>query len=646
MIHTWKAVLCFTPLWFLSAIAANEDTTKSYHVDAVVVTATRTTISQSDAPSSIQVVTSETIKRINGTTIADILRFANGVELKDYGTIGGIKNVKLRGLSTENVALLVDGHPVNNPQYGSMDLSLLPLETMDKIEVLYGGASALYGGNALGGVVNLVTRRAQDGFHGRAKVEMGSFGASRLIAEVQNRLHDIGLLVNVSKEFGDDDYPFISQRSQGDTTIYRRNADYARTQVFVSSDFQPVKNVDLYASLLYVTFERGAPGPISSPSTARQHDDVYRVLVGSKWKALETIVFTLSGIYNYNNESYIENIPFIPTDLLYKSRSYSINFETEWVPIIWDRMLGGIEYGKGWLDVKGISWASPFIMKPERGQKSAYLSNEVHIEDEAEWLDRFMFFQTIRYDGYSDVRDEAISPKFGINVRLNKSYNVHLRSSLGKNFRVPTFNDLYYPNYSNTGLAPEHSTAFDGGIIGSLEKSGRQTLEITYFDINTEEKIVTGADWRPYNIGKANNSGIELRYDYHSLDGKADVYFGLTFIDALKKNKDSATDSTFEKQLVSVPRSSGAMGVSIESEIGRITINHYITGLRYINADNTKSLPAYMVTDVNISKRIAMDNILVLLRCDVSNVFDVSYQSIFDYPMPGRTFMVSVGIEY
>jgi outer membrane cobalamin receptor len=649
MKQQFKTLLCFMPMALSYGMqsGAGDDSTRTYHTDEVVVTATRTAILFADTPSPIHIISAESIQRIDGKTAADVLRNLNGASIKDYGAVGGTKNVTFRGLSTENVSLLINGNPINDPQYGSMDLSLLPLDAVDRMEISYGGSSALYGGNALGGVVNIITRRASNDVHARIHGEGGSFGARRATAELQGRFSGVGMLAGVSRETGNDFFPFAWHRqNQSDTTLYRRNADYKRTNIFMNSDYQLAEGFALNASIQYVKFERGVPGSIAYPSPARENDDVFRTLFGSKFYLNKNLIFSFNGIYNHSNEIYREPIDYIPTDLLYHSRSYLINSQIEWSPVTWDRLLGGAEYGEGRLDVDGISWGSPFFMNPARVQKSVYLSNEIINQNESEWFNRISLYQTGRYDYYSDVKENAFSPKLGVNLQINKQYNVHIRSSWGKNFRVPTFNDLYYPMYSNPHVTPEHSTAFDAGVVGNIEQWGGQTLQVTYFDIVTKNKIVYAADYKPYNIGKAKNSGIEIRYDYHSLDGKVEAYFGFTLIDAIKVNRASQTDSTYEKQLPYVPKSLGAFGLSVETYIGRININQSITSVRYTNSDNSNSLPAYMLTDVNIAKKISLPYIQLTLRCAVSNIFDADYQAVEGYPTYGRAYKAGISVDY
>jgi len=644
-----KILLCIIPvaLSYSMSSDAGDDSTRIYHVDDVVVTATRSAVSFADTPSPVQVISAESIQGIDGKTVADVLRNVNSVSIKDYGAAGGTKNVTFRGLSTENVLLLFHGVPINDAQYGSMDLSLLPLDAVDRIEISYGGSSALYGGNALGGVVNILTRQASDDIHARIQGEGGSFNMRRVAAELQGRLSGVGMFAGIARETGNDFFPFVWHRqNQSDTTLYRRNADYKRTNIFINSDYRPIEDLAFDASIQYVKLERGVPGSISYPSPARQSDEVFRALVGSKLYLNQNLVLSLSGIYNRSDENYMEPIDYIPTDLLYKSSSFFINSQVEWSPVSGDRLLGGVEYSESRLDVEGISWGSLFLMNPARVQKSAYISNEIVYRSESIWFDRMLLYVTGRYDYYSDVIEDAFSPKLGINIRINKQYNVHIRSSWGKNFRVPTFNDLYYPMYSNPNVTPERSTAFDAGFVGNIEQSGEQTLQVTYFDIVTKNKIVYAADYKPYNIGKAENSGVEIRYDYHSFNGRIEAYFGFTLIDAVKKNRISLTDSTYDKQLPYVPNSLGTFGLSVETYIGKININQSITSLRYTNSDNSNSLPAYTLTNVNIAKKIPLHSIQLTLRCAVSNIFDTDYQTVEGYPTYGRAYKVGISIDY
>jgi len=517
---------------------------------------------------------------------------------------------------------------------------------VNRVEVMSGGASALYGSDASVGVVNIMTRRAAEGFHARLGRETGSFGEQRTTVELQGRFAGVGIIAGVTQEFGYDDYPFtISRQGATDTMMNRHNSDYTRQHVYGSADMQVLDNIKFNASAAYVKFERGIPGSLTYVlETARQNDEVFRATARGVWQPAENMSLNVSGSYTRSNEEYREPSLYGASDLWYHENYYSINSHLTWSPIVEDQILCGIEYRGGSLNADGLSYGSPFAMVPTRFQKSVYLSNSYTIQYKTEWFDKLVLYQSLRADEYTDTFGRALSPKIGFNARVYQPYNIHVRGSWGKNFRVPTFNDLYYPMYSNPKLNPEHSTNIDAGVIGNLEQSGTQTMQFTYFAIFTEDKIAYGAEYVPYNIGKAESRGVEVRYEYHASDNKFDAFCGLSFVETL--NTTSENEAAFHKQLPYIPRSQGTFGSSFLTDLGRITLQHTMIGERFKNAENTNGVSAYSLTDVNIAKEIAYSGIHFTVRCDVNNVFNAQYQVMEYYPMPGRTFRFRVSVDY
>ena len=634
------------------ALASDEDTTKIYNGQEVVVTATRAAIAPEDAPAQVRLVSPQEIQRVNGTTVADILQIVDGVTIMDYGATGGVKTITTRGLTSANVTILLDGNPLNDQQNGVVDLSLLPLSSIDRIEFVSGGASALYGGNATGGVVNLITRRSSQDFSVFAKGSLGSFSERNGTFELGGRFDSIGMVAGVSQESGKDNFPFLYHRiTAPDTTLIRTNADYTRVLAYWNGDYHPSNDINVNSFVQYVKSEHGNPGSINLPLNQQQSDETFHGIIDANISVRENIIWKIGGIYDQANELVHDTLRYT-----YFNKSTSFHSQIEWLPDKWDRIIGGVEYSDAQLSAHGYNFlydsywnveaVIPNFITPVRIQKSTYVSNEITIKNGAEWFDRFIFTQSGRYDGYSDVCENAFSPKLGMNIRVNKVYNVHLRSSWAQDFRVPTFNDLYYPGYSNPNLNPERSTAFDVGVLGSIDQTGRQTLEITYFNIASKDKIVLNPMFIPYNIGKAENAGLEIRYDYHSADNRFDAYTGFSFVDARKKDRISETDSTYNKYLQYVPLASGVFGLSFQTDIGRISIIETYTGLRYIDAANINSLPAYALTDVNLMENIPLSHYQLTINASIKNIFDTDYQSYADYPMPGRSFKISLGIEY
>ena len=159
MQHRWNRVIFSIFFFCTSAIAAENDTTKTYHANEVVVTATRSSILQNDSPSPVDILTLQEIQRTNGSSVVDVLRSSEGFFLKDYGPTASLKTVSFRGMAAEHILVLYDGTRLNNFQNGQVDFSLLPMSNIDHIEVVRGGNSSLYGADAVGGIINIISSR-------------------------------------------------------------------------------------------------------------------------------------------------------------------------------------------------------------------------------------------------------------------------------------------------------------------------------------------------------------------------------------------------------------------------------------------------------------------------------------------------------
>ena len=149
------------------------DSAKTYQAAEVVVTATRSSISEKDTPSPTEVLGTSEIHSANGVTVADALQMYTGVLLREYGAGASLATVSLRGSASEHVLVLIDGNRFTGFQNGLVDFSLLPLDNVSRIEVLHGGASALYGADAVGGVINVLTRPVGSDLHVSVKGSVG-----------------------------------------------------------------------------------------------------------------------------------------------------------------------------------------------------------------------------------------------------------------------------------------------------------------------------------------------------------------------------------------------------------------------------------------------------------------------------------------
>lgn len=623
---------------------AEGDSAKTYQVSEVVVTATRIPISAKDSPSPVEVIGSNALRNLNGGTIADALRSSSSIFINDYGANGALKTVTLRGTSAQQLLVLVDGNRFNSFQNGLVDASLLPLNNIERIEIVRGGSSALYGADALGGVVNILTRRPTSELLIRTDAATGSFGFQKYSLEAQGNLGPVWLLVGYADDRGKDDYPSPVPNSNSlDTTVRRQNADFHRRQIYFSGTIKPDDRSLVTLLAQNILADRGVPGPLFAPgstSQARQADNDANFLASYLSRNPNGTEFELQTGFHHSLQRYLDPDPSFPIDSYYENSFVNLNPQVRFLLSPNERLAVGGEFAEG------ILGSNDFDNRITRVQKSFYVSNELQFDFQRTMADRISLYQTIRYDNISDV-GYAVVPKVGINVRVMKEGEVHLRASLGQNFRAPTFNDMYYRGFGNPNLKPERSTSFDAGVTAESDIGGRQSVEFTYFHIDTENRILFDlASFVPVNIGRAVSRGFEVKYDGRFLGGMITLGANYTFDDARKKNRSSATDSTFDTQLLFVPRHLANLSVALHVTPATLNIIHTIVGSRYTSEDNSTLLSTYRLTHANVVLNFPFGRWKFFAKFEVNNLFDYNYEVFLYFPMPKRNYRATFSIEY
>jgi outer membrane cobalamin receptor len=622
MKQQFKALLYFVPMALSYGMpsGAGDDSTRTYRADEVVVTATRSNIQPKDSPSPVQVITTEDIQRTNGSSVADILRSSESIFVKDQGPTASLKTVSFRGMASEHILVLLDGTRINNFQNGSVDFSLLPMGNIDRIEVVRGGNSSLYGADALGGIINIISSRPSEILQAHSDVSLGSFNYQRYSLDVRGRIQGVGIVFGMMHDQATGDYPFIFHRvGLTDTTRRRDGSDFTRTQLYLNTDYSFDNRSNMTFSIQRVKSNQGVPGSLTFISAMRQDDDAVTTVASLHDNHLNNLSFSLNLGFTYGLQMYYSQT---------KTTLATVNPQIQWVVTPWDRVIVGVEFVEGHLD----------------GMLPATVSNEMLFQHESASLDRLSLFQSIRYDALSEGQ-ESCSPKIGFNLRLVRDWDTRIRASYGKNFRMPTFNDLYSPWGGNPALKPEHSECFDVGMETTLDRSGVHSLQLTYFNIDTKDRILLthiGWNYFPINVSHAQSIGLEGRYDLRLYSDAVSAFTDVTINNAFRQSN----DSTNGKQLLYIPKAVCSFGISAKIFSFQCNISQSYTSERFTTEDESVSLPDYWLTDLNISTVVPLNSLRLNFRVEISNVFDTDYQVLPDYPMPERSFRITLGIDY
>ena len=616
-----------------------------YQLNPVTVSSTRERSLASEVPSSIDAISSREIERRNLQNVGDVVTALSGVTLKEYGGIGDIKSLSIRGSTSGQVLVMMDGQRLNTAQTGEVDLSTLPIEGVERVEVVRGGTSALYGADAVGGVVNIITKskayRPTVGM--TAGMMQGSFGTSTYKGGGTFATERFFALLSCKYLHTDGNYYYDSPYGG---RIKRENADLTSQSIFGKSSVElgtESLNRTLSISGQLYRDEGGSPGTTYQPSAdARKKNQNMSVAVSYDQSvgAIENTLH-LGGYYHGFKTWYDESGPrVLPVHSYHHSIARGADVRGRVVFSAGNVLIGGYEFRRD--DLSSTTVAST----------SHRLTNSVYLQNEWEpfvftrmFFRRLLAIPALRWDQFSDFGGH-ITPKIGLVASMGESWQGSLKANYGRSFRVPTFNELYWLKDAmasgNPNLKPESGRDFDVGTMVRVPFFWSSAVDVTYFRNDVTDLILwqegSRGIWMPENIGRALLQGIETKISASPWDGPIRLEWNYTYLNAVNKLASGAADGT-----VLPYRPKHTHNFSIAYEQGPMFFQVVIAymSMRYTSPANTITLPSHIATSLLAAYKIPLMGSTIEARCEVKNVFDESYQVMYDLPMPTREIRVS-----
>ncbi len=620
-----------------------------YQMNVVQVTATKQRSLVSEVPASVEIMSARELQTRNIQDISDAVSAIAGVYAKEYGGLGGLKTASIRGSSSSQVLVLVDGQRVNNAQSGDVDLSTIPVEGVERIEVVRGGSSALYGADAVGGVINVLTktRTYETSVGGDARFLAGSFGTRGVEASGNASLEKVFAVLSYKYLQSDGDFPYTSSQGKEERL---QNADMVSHGVFAKGTWnigEEVMGRSLTLSGQYYFSEAGVPGTIDAPKLgARKKNQseslnlVYEQKVGSPYNTVSL-------------QSYFNNVEFNYDDTLslVKEHSYNHNiaFGAEargrFVLADWSALTAGYAYRRDEL----TGTATSTVQK--RGLNSLYAQMELApLLEPGGFLRRVIALPAVRWDHFSDFGGE-VSPKIGLVVATGEESQASLKLNYGLSYRAPSFNDLYWPKdaYSvgNPNLKPEEGEDFDIGTMVRYPPALGLAIDLTYFSNSITDMILwqqgaTGL-WSPENVGKASIKGVEAKVSVSPWKGIVHLAWSYTYLDARNKTD---KPNEYDMQLPNRAKHAQTFSLRFDHAGAYAIVDVSYTGKRYVTTANTVTLPAYTVTDGLVGYRLPLDPFQLDAKLEVRNIGDVRYQVMEGFAMPGREIRFSLNVAF
>ena len=646
-----------------SAFANGEtqDSVRVHHIQEVVVTSRL--ISRETIPS--QTLGGEELKKLNSLSVADALRYFSGLQLKDYGGVGGIKTVNIRSMGTNHLGIFYDGIELGNAQNGQIDLGQFSLDNVEEISLYNGQRSAIFQpasdfGNAGSVYIRTKAPRFMMGrrYNLLVRAKYGSSDTFRFSSLWEQKLSDhISSSLSTSVLTSSGRYKFRYRRVTEDNTVA-----YDTTAVRHNGDiwaFRIEENVrggiaDGYWNVKAYTYhsERGIPGAIVNNvwrRGERQWDHntfgqaVFQRSFGDKFstKALAKYAYYVTRYVN-NDETQIH------VDNTY--RQQEMYFSTSNVYEILSKWSVSMSYDFKWnkLNANMVDFAFPhrysnFVslataLTLSRIQAQASLVEQV-VKDHVEY-------------GASSSSRSTLTPAFFVNVYPFESKLLAVRAFAKKSFRMPTFNDLYYADMGNSKLNPESALQYDLGFV--LNKDWKQgivdhfRLQVDGYYNTVHDKIVAYPKgqqfrWTMLNLGKVHIKGVDAMAEVGlepAKDWKVTARLQYTYQDA--RDVTDPNTSYYKDQIPYIPWHSGSAILGLSWREWDLSYSFIYSGERYSQQENIlyNHLQPWYTHDMSVVYHARRWS----ARLDVNNIFSQDYDVILNYPMPKRNYMLT--LEY
>lgn len=567
----------------------------------VVVSASRTEQRVQDALPATTLITREDIERAQTPDLPTLLRSAAGVEITQNGGAGTVAAAFLRGAESRHTLVLVDGVPVNNLNFGIAALEHLPLADVERIEIVRGNVSSLYGSAAVGGVIQVFTRQPGATPQFGASVQAGSREFAQGSASASTKLPSgTGLRASVQ---GVRDGGFNATRqdqrpgTNPDRDPYRRHAaslaitqELARDQV-LGLVLRDARGRTAYDSQF---------GPATQADVSRFRESGATLTGDFRVGAVR--LRALAGRAEDALDADVTAFPFFV-----HSRSDTAQLGADWPFRAGQHLTAGLERARQRLA------SDTAYNRTSRTVDSARVGYTLDTE-------RHQLQLNVRGDRYSDFGD-ATTWLAAYGFRLAEAWRLSASASTG--FNAPTFNDLYYPFGGNPDLRPERVKSAELGLQYAV--AGHE-LRATLFENRFTDLIASDLNFNRMNIGHARTRGVELTYRGRVLD--TDVNAALTSQDP----EDLDTGARLPRRAATLAQLSLSREVRAWQWGGQ---------LRYAGArsDPPFRLGAYAVLDLTAGWKLTPE---VRLFGRIENVFDRDYETVYGYRQAGRGFFVGL----
>lgn len=603
----------------LASLPAHAQQRDATDLDAVVVTATRTTRPPDRRLAPVQTIERAEIERSAARSLPELLHGRAGISLANQGGLGKVSTVFMRGTESDHVLLLVDGVRVGSATSGLPALQDIPLELIERIEIVRGPHSALYGSEAIGGVIQVFTRRG----HGdrpvtpRGRIGVGSDGLREIAAGADLRAGSARIGIDLAHQSGQG----IDACRGAATPVFagcgmdhpdpdrdgHENTSAAARVAFAPAD---AWQVEAHALRSLGRNQYDADPAWGLPDNSRT---LQQVLGGRvRWDPTETLALTLSGGRNRDaSENFLQRAP--AGDFASTRRSASLQADATLAP---GHLLS---LGLDWLHDRGGAHDASASFDAARGNRALFAQYQGNLGAHA-------LQAALRRDR---------NDQFGAHTTGSLAWGmaiggIRVNASIGSAFKAPSFNELYYPWFGNPALRPETSRSLEWGVAGGSAWAWRvQAWQTRVEDLISWDAALFSAN----NIERARLRGIEA-----ALEGRLGAWQLATEVGLV----DARNRSDGAHHGLHLPRRAPRNArIALDRRFERLELGAtaIAEAARWDDAGNLLRVPGFATLDLRAGWTLAPR---WRLQGALTNALDRRYETVAFYRQPGRGWLLTL----
>lgn len=586
-----------------------------------------------------QTLRGDMLRSLSATSVADALKYFSGVQIKDYGGLGGLKTVNVRSLGSQHVGVYLDGIRITNAQNGQIDLGRYSLSNMESV--------SLYNANrnerlqsaseyASAATVYMQTKRPTQTTY-TMEYGCGSFGLNKLKGYFA--LKNL-LFIDTEYQHSDGDYAFRFRSEQEDTVGTRHNSDITFYRLEAAGFYK-----GLSTHVYYYYSERGLPGPVIRrlsdqwDSTDRQWDENF--FIQSSYKhSWEHFGLKTNLKYSYDYLHYLQD-PRTNAATMYCNNHYTQQDLYGSVAAAWNTRYVSLTASTDlrWSDLNADVYKFAYVYRLDSKSLLSAIASYRGFEANIALL----------YTHISDHTRGAASPLSRLTPMYLASWHggpLTVRAFHKRIFRAPTLNDLYYTLVGNAQLRPEYTSQWDLGVD---YKDRHLHLAVDLYTSRIEDKIVAipmkcQFRWSMVNFGLVRSLGISTTAGYDRTWGKLVLSANANYTCQRDRDFSSPSDPEYKNTIPYSPLHSASLIVSLGYDGWSACTSWLYTGDRFALISNNKEdmLGAWQTVDLKLSKTFTVSRHSLQTTIECNNLTDSRHEVVKRYPMPGRNWKLTL----